>query len=64
MRWPFNLKYKADGTIEQYKACHFAKGYTQTHGTDYVEMLAPTKGKAKYNSSSPISGSKLGSPTT
>ncbi|RDX87184.1 hypothetical protein CR513_31379, partial [Mucuna pruriens] len=25
-KWPFTLKYKADGTTEQYKACLFAKG--------------------------------------
>jgi len=41
-KWPLNLKYKADETIEQYKACLFAKGYTQTHSTDYVEMFVLT----------------------
>jgi Reverse transcriptase (RNA-dependent DNA polymerase) len=40
-RWVFKIKYKSDGTVEQYKAWLVVKRYTQTYGIDYKESFAP-----------------------
>jgi hypothetical protein len=34
-KWIFTLKYKANESLERYKARLIAKGYTQTYGADY-----------------------------
>ncbi len=40
-RWLFKIKYKADGSINKYKAQWVAKGYSQQQGVDYDATYAP-----------------------
>jgi len=40
-KWVFKLKCKADGSIDKYKACLVASGFTQIHGVDYHETYFP-----------------------
>lgn len=45
-RWVFTIKYKFDGSIDQYKVLLMAKGFNQTYAIDYLETFKPV---AKLN---------------
>ncbi|KAL4291205.1 hypothetical protein GQ457_14G013760 [Hibiscus cannabinus] len=45
-KWIFVIKYNSNGSIRRYKARLVTKGFTQTHGIDYIETFAPV---AKLN---------------
>ena len=45
--WVYYTKYVVDGSIDRYKACLVAKGFSQVEGIDYFETFAPI---AKMNS--------------
>lgn len=41
-QWVYRVKALADDTIEYYKACLVALGFTQEYDIDYMKTLAPT----------------------
>lgn len=40
-KWVFKTKFKADGTVDKYKARLVILGYKQKYGIDFVETFAP-----------------------
>lgn len=46
-KWVFKVQYNAEGLVRKYRARLCAKGYSQRHGIDYDETLAPV---VKYDS--------------
>ena len=41
VKWVFNVKTNADGSIDKFKALLVAKGFTQIHGEDFYQIIAP-----------------------
>ena len=40
-RWIDKVKHVADGSVEKYKMCFMAKGFSQKEGIDYEENSTP-----------------------
>ena len=48
-KWVFTITYKANGTLERYKARLVVKGYTQTYGADFLGIDLHPCSENEYN---------------
>ena len=48
-KWVFHIKCKANGTIEKYKACLIARGFTQKFSVDYFDTFSPVMRLASFH---------------
>jgi ribonuclease HI len=47
-KWVFCIKRKSDGSIDKYKACLVARGFTQIYGVDYFDTYSPVAKMASF----------------
>jgi Reverse transcriptase (RNA-dependent DNA polymerase) len=47
-KWVFRLKFKADGTVDKYKARLVVHGFTQQYGMDYYDTYSPVAKLASF----------------
>jgi len=40
-RWIYKIKHAVDGSVDKFKACFVAKGFSQKEGIDFSETFAP-----------------------
>ena len=40
-RWVYRIKHRVDGSIDHYKVCLLARGFTQQEGIYYFETFSP-----------------------
>jgi hypothetical protein len=40
--WIYKVKHAGDGSVDKYKACFVAKGFSQREGVDYEETFRPS----------------------